>query len=233
MTTSATVGNYCTLNPLLRSNSSITNANTTMTTTGGAGSNQWTLASGTQFPTSGKWYFEVYINTKTGDAGGSSVGIGVQSNQANTTYPLGNYLGQQTTGEYNYQGHGYTYFNNVQSGSAVWASYTTGDTIGVAFDVDALTCSWYKNNTLQGSTSLLSGYGYAPAFSIYQASQATLNCGQRPFTYTPPTGYKALNTFNLPDSTIKKGGGHTIALRTVALSAGCHHIGCFIGSILG
>jgi hypothetical protein len=30
------------------------------------------------------------------------------------------------------------------------------------------------------------------------------NFGQRPFSYTPPTGFKALNTFNLPDPTIKK-----------------------------
>jgi len=29
--------------------------------------------------------------------------------------------------------------------------------------------------------------------------------GQRPFSYTPPTGFVALNTYNLPDSTIKKG----------------------------
>ena len=34
------------------------------------------------------------------------------------------------------------------------------------------------------------------------------NAGQRPFTYTPPTGYSALNTYNLPDSTIKVGSKH-------------------------
>jgi hypothetical protein len=32
-----------------------------------------------------------------------------------------------------------------------------------------------------------------------------INFGQRPFAYTPPTGFIALNTYNLPDSTIKKG----------------------------
>ena len=31
------------------------------------------------------------------------------------------------------------------------------------------------------------------------------NFGQRPFKYTPPTGYKKLNTFNLPDSSITDG----------------------------
>ena len=32
-----------------------------------------------------------------------------------------------------------------------------------------------------------------------------MNFGQRPFKYTPPTGYLKLNTFNLPDSSIVDG----------------------------
>ena len=32
-----------------------------------------------------------------------------------------------------------------------------------------------------------------------------VNFGQRPFAYTPPTGFKKLNTYNLPDSMIKDG----------------------------
>ena len=36
----------------------------------------------------------------------------------------------------------------------------------------------------------------------------TFNFGQRAFAYTPPTGYKALNTANLPEPTIKKGGAY-------------------------
>jgi hypothetical protein len=39
-----------------------------------------------------------------------------------------------------------------------------------------------------------------------------VNFGQRPFTYTPPTGFKALNTQNLPDATIKKGNQYFNAL---------------------
>jgi hypothetical protein len=45
---------------------------------------------------------------------------------------------------------------------------------------------------------------YFPALS---GSVCTLdvNFGQRPFLYTPPTGFVALNTYNLPTSTIVKG----------------------------
>jgi hypothetical protein len=45
---------------------------------------------------------------------------------------------------------------------------------------------------------------YFPAITNNNSSFAT-NFGQRPFSYTPPTGFVALNTYNLPDSTIKKG----------------------------
>jgi hypothetical protein len=37
------------------------------------------------------------------------------------------------------------------------------------------------------------------------AQAAAFNFGQRPFSYTPPTGFKALNTLNLPTPTILKG----------------------------
>jgi hypothetical protein len=34
------------------------------------------------------------------------------------------------------------------------------------------------------------------------------NFGQRPFAYTPPSGFLKLNTFNLPDSTIEDGSDY-------------------------
>jgi hypothetical protein len=41
---------------------------------------------------------------------------------------------------------------------------------------------------------------YFPATNIYSSTGSTINAmnfGQRPFSYTPPTGYVALNTYNL------------------------------------
>ena len=43
-------------------------------------------------------------------------------------------------------------------------------------------------------------YGSTPTDYTY-----THNFGQRPFAYTPPSGYKALNTYNLDDTTILSG----------------------------
>jgi len=47
----------------------------------------------------------------------------------------------------------------------------------------------------------LTATDYFPATSSYSSNNITLsafNFGQRPFSHTPPTGYKSLNTFNLP-----------------------------------
>jgi len=40
---------------------------------------------------------------------------------------------------------------------------------------------------------------------------ANFNFGQRPFAYTPPSGFVALNTFNLPSSTIQNGAAYMAA----------------------
>jgi hypothetical protein len=42
-------------------------------------------------------------------------------------------------------------------------------------------------------------------FSTADSARHEVNFGQRPFAYTPPAGFKKLNTFNLPDSSIVDG----------------------------
>jgi hypothetical protein len=95
------------------------------------------------------------------------------------------------------------------SGSAYGASYTTGDIIGVAFDKDAGSLTFYKNGISQGVafTGLTSAL-YFPAWSDRNSgasSSFTANFGQRPFAYTAPSGFKALCTTNLPEPTIADG----------------------------
>jgi hypothetical protein len=41
-----------------------------------------------------------------------------------------------------------------------------------------------------------------PCFITYGGADIAVNFGQQPFAYTPPTGFVALNTFNLPTPTI-------------------------------
>jgi len=54
-------------------------------------------------------------------------------------------------------------------------------------------------------TAAFVDYFIYSGFDTTSAVSANFNFGQRPFTYTPPTGFKALNTLNLPAPTILKG----------------------------
>jgi hypothetical protein len=51
----------------------------------------------------------------------------------------------------------------------------------------------------------LAGIEWTVFFYGYISAGHQVNFGQRPFAYTPPTGFKALNTQNLPEPTILKG----------------------------
>jgi hypothetical protein len=179
-------GNYCTLNPLQK-NTSLTISNGNLDAVG-TGSNQATY--GTIGVSSGKWYWEVLAN------GGMDIGIANASGITLTTY-----VGS-TASSYAYDANGNKYNNG--SGSAYGASFTTNDVIGVAFDADNGTLTFYKNGTSQGQafSSLTSG-PYFPAFSTATASYSA-NFGQRAFAYTAPSGYKALCTQNLPAPLVTK-----------------------------
>lgn len=184
--TSATVANYCVLNPLDNGGNTLSAGNLN------ASSGVDKLTRATFGMSSGKWYCEVTI---TAVGGSTNIGI-ANSNASNTS--LGN------------NANSWAYANNGQkvtsaSGSSYGSSFTTNDIIGIAFDADTGSLTFYKNNTSQGVafTGLTSG----PYFIAYGSNAPTLafNFGQRPFTYTPPTGFVALNTFNLPSSTIPQG----------------------------
>lgn len=181
-------GNYCTSNPLLQTNMTISNGALSVV---GASNSNWGGCTSTLGMSSGKWYWEITVD------GGSYHFAGIGNiNFTATTHPGGDAAGN-SWGYYSNDG------NKVYAGSpsAYGASWTTaGTVIGVAFDADAGTLVFYKNNTSQGTafSSLTSG-PYVPAVGLYQTSSAvTVNFGQRAFAYTAPTGYKALCTQNLP-----------------------------------
>lgn len=178
-------GNYCVLSPIDK-NATIVCADGNLKATSTVNT---IVIRSTMFQSSGKWYWEVT---------GTSVPVGIAKSAAT----LATYVGSDANG-YGYDASGSKY--NSGSGVAYGATFTGADTIGVALDLDVGTLTFYKNNVSQGiAYSGLSGE-FSPAFSVNTASSPVVNFGQRPFTYTPPTGFKALNTQNLPEPTIKKG----------------------------
>jgi hypothetical protein len=190
--TSATVANYAVGNVILNNPNSGTWSNANLLWTKSTASHAG--GRGTFGISSGKWYWE-YVSVS-----GSNNSLGI----ATASEALG-LLGGDAYG-WGYYNSGVKYNNG--SGVAYGATFTNNDIIGIAFDADAGTLTFYKNNTSQGTayTGLTLG-PYFPALSCYSGS-ANVNFGQRPFSYTPPTGYVALNTYNLPDSTIKKGSSY-------------------------
>ena len=187
--TSATASNYAVLNPLDK-NSSVSTADGNLQLTNSNSS--WLGLRGSMGMSTGKWYVEYSLVSSLYAAFGI----------ANASAALNGYVG--VTGTWGYVNDGSKDVNGTNT-SGYGSSFTTNDIIGMAFDADAGTLTFYKNNVSQGTLATgISAGTYFPWMVTYN-SNAVANFGQRPFTYTPPTGYIALNTYNLPTSTIVAG----------------------------
>ena len=195
-------GNYCTLNPLDKgSNVTLTNGNLDVST-----NSTWNSVRATFGITSGKWYWEYTMSA----AGYTMVGIGTAAAS------LAIYIGDSASGYAFYSLNG----NKWNSGTAAsyGNSFTTNDVVGVAFDADSGKIWFSKNGTWQASGDPAAGTNaaytsipsstYFPTISqdnsLPASTGGTLNAGSRPFAYTAPSGFKALNTANLPAPLVTK-----------------------------
>lgn len=179
--TSATAANFATLNPLSNSSTNtLSNANLTYS----IAANQDGYPTSTIQFSADKYYWECTVTSTH-----NLVGITLGTTGITTQLALAGYGYYAVTGN--------KYVNGTAS--AYGSSFTTGDVIGVAVDMTALTITFYKNNTSQGSISIAAGlYKIAGGNgNSGGVASGSYNFGQRPFSYTPPTGYLALNTFNL------------------------------------
>ena len=186
--------NFCILNYLATKSGNVTLSNGNLdasfgTVSGGGG------VVGTFAVSSGKWYWETTITAASGSA---RITIGVVDDTFAPYSGSVYYEPGLTSASYGYVNSGTKYNNNTDT--SYGASYTTNDVIGVALDLDNGTITFYKNNSSQGQAfSGLTG-GFLPAIGdgSSAATHSTVsNFGQRAFSYTPPTGYRALNSKNL------------------------------------
>lgn len=148
-----------------------------------------------EIPTTGKW---VFAGTP-----GSSVNNGFGIGRPATTRTQ--YAGPVFENEHIiYYPNGQVIKNGISAG--IYASFTTGDEIQTCIDMDNGTVSFYKNGTFQVTVGSISTnipyYAYTPISSSSSSGNGWFNFGQRPFAYTPPTGFKTLSTGNLPDPAI-------------------------------
>jgi hypothetical protein len=191
--TSATAANFAVMNPL-DMGASVVPAYANLRV--GTASAIWrTIRSTMQIPTTGKWYSELTVETSS-----RAIAFGIST----ASQDLANYTGSGSAGWSYYSSTGEKL--NAGTGVAYGSAWdTAGTVIGLAFDAAAGTLVFYKNNTSQGTAySGLTAGNYFISASPNNCN-VDINFGQRPFAYTPPTGFVALNTFNLPTSTIVKG----------------------------
>ena len=188
--TSATAANFAVLNPIGVPYSTGTASGGNLNWTGASAADKGMAA--TISMSSGKWYWECVI-TATAAGGSSYAGIaktaGSSDTNANKIY---------------IRGDGYLIKYGTSTGP--YTTFTTGDIVGIAYDYSAQTLSFYKNNTLNVTVTGVNLEPNLPWVGGYTTTESwSINFGQRPFSYTPPTGFVALNTYNLPTSTIVKG----------------------------
>ena len=178
------------------------------------------------FPmSSGKWYWEVNaadVNNimQIGITPTTATGVGSSTNLSyHTDAMIYNSGGTKAIGT---GGNGIS--PSSKTTSSYGNSYTDGDIIGVALDLDSstTTLTFYKNNSSEGTAfSSLASDEYVALFTGIDSSFGIFNFGQDSsfagtktaqgntdgngkgdFYYTPPSGYLACCTANLPDPAI-------------------------------
>ncbi len=210
--TSATVANYAVMSPLDKG-TSITLQDANLTQTIGATHNG--IRGTFQIPTSGKWYWEVTIGSTTSNSVITAFGLATASSSLNT-------YAYNTTGTYCIYAQGspaLLYITNGSSGTSFGSAISAGTVCGIAYDADngqlylAIANTYYNSsgsgtgNPAGGTNSSMAVSASLGLFPYVQTYSNTnyINFGQRPFTYTPPSGFVALNTYNLPTPTILQG----------------------------
>ena len=197
-------GNYAVFNALedaaLGGNASLSNGNLQID---GSSSEQFRPA--TIPVSSGKWYFEIV------QSAGTDFGPGVWA------YPLASPSSQFYQNEnYRYNSNGGMY--NESSLQASYSSFAVGDVIGTALDMDNGKVYFSKNGTWQNSgdpaagtnpaATGLTGQWVFGASTNGNSTTLTANWGQKSFSYSAPSGFKALCTTNLPTPTIADGSDY-------------------------
>jgi hypothetical protein len=171
---------------------------------------------------SGKWYAEFYYQAQTSNA----IVFGVVTDSYSpSSSTLMAYLVSSGGGVVGYFGfNGNKYIDGVSTGYG--SSFTVGDIIGVALNLDDNEITFYKNNVSQG---VITSKTFSGAYNFFTASgtggggqRSLLNAGQDSsfaglktrqgntdangigdFYYAPPAGgYLALCTDNLPEPAI-------------------------------
>jgi hypothetical protein len=211
-------GNYCTLNPLdVAGTPTISEGNLKIVNTNANGVVRGTMG----IPgNSGKWYFEFTQQTAIGQQGQSPIVYGMATLQSNVShsaavikkaaYYYTDYIGRYLL----------VYVNGATAATiSVATAIAINEVLQFAYDSDTGKVWIGKSNVWSDSSGGTTGNpatGANPTYTFASVAEpmtptfdhagvdftATLNCGQRAFVNTAPSGFKTLCTQNLPTPTI-------------------------------
>ena len=191
------VGNYATWNALLKGidvgDGTATFSNGNLTAKGGSST---VNLNATIALNPGKYYWEILIGLKTG---GMVIGVAQPGVYTGLTAWRSDRSGSLVGSASSAYGVG-----SITSG-ALDTTWSTGDLLGIAFDTANGTAQFFKNGVSVFSITWTptSGAYYTPFVQLQPAADfVTVNFGQRPWAYTPPAGFNAITTKNLPRLTV-------------------------------
>jgi len=186
--TSATAANYAVLNPLAKASQGTIDNGNLHAYTGGLAS----IIAVATMQITGNTYWECIGVGNTNIVAG--VMFGELPNVGSTWFPSASSFAMFVSG-------GAVYTQNATASQSATPSWSAGNTLGLAWNNSARTLTLYVNNTLSSVMTITAPSTQPfPVFANYSSTPATditANFGQQGFTYTPPSGYVALNTFNL------------------------------------
>ena len=205
--TSTTVANYAVLNPLDAATTTGVASNGNLSWTNSAATHQCIRGS-IAIPATGAYYFEAINVTSNNATIGMALGLGAST--ASLTVNMGG--GQANVFSWYSGGNANSY---LISGTTTLATFVGGafvanDVLQLAVDTTNTKMWLGKNNVWYNSTGGTTGNpttGANPTFTTSMVglfpmtevftNTVHINFGQQPFTYTPPTGFLPLNTFNI------------------------------------
>jgi hypothetical protein len=204
--TSATAANYAVSNVLDIDRANITTSNGNLTLTK-ATANDSPRAASTFGATSGKFYAEITWTSITDTSPNANyiiTGVTTKEQWVDTSngYNAVLYAASNSAGGLNGQRLIWT-AGSTGSGWAAYGSgyWVAGSVIGIALNLDAGTVTFYNNGVSQGAITLPTTtqpwFFYNSSDGTGNGYTANWNFGQRPFSYTAPSGFVALNTYNL------------------------------------
>jgi len=206
--TSTTVANYAVLNPLDSANPALsTNGNLTWTN---PATSHLGIRGSIAIPTAGAFYIEA-INVVANSAN-AWIGFGL----AASTVSLTTNMAGTSANSFNFYsgGSASAYIYSGTSLLATLSAFSANDVVQIAVDVTNTKMWLGKNNVWYNSTGGTTGNpttGANPTFTTSMVglflmieaggpggtTAVNMNFGQQPFTYSAPTGFLPLNTYNI------------------------------------